>query len=173
MGFCVSLNGTQWYLMVEMVPNGTWWYPMVPMIPNDTRWYPMIPNDTRWYPMIPDGTQWSSVTQINPYIVGSQISDQIQWDQSSPGNMASILMIKLDFLAAWVVLDFPKTVSKIFFSWNLNYVWQNSIKTAVAHSLFIGSIRCIKWNVFRNCSYTFQIDRSYWKRGTADSSFLH
>ena len=78
-----------------------------------------------------------------------QQHNYIQWDQSSPGNSASHYsvqsMIKLDFSAAWVVLNFSKDVPKIFFSsWNLNFVWQKSIKTTVARSLFIGSIRCIK-----------------------------
>ena len=43
----------------------------------------------------------------------------VQWDQSSPGNSASHYsdesIIKLDFLAALVVLNFPKEVPKIFF----------------------------------------------------------
>ena len=86
---------------------------------------------------------------------------EVQWDQSSPGNSASHYshqsLIKLDFSAAWVVLDFSKEVPKYFFSWNLNFVWKKSIKTAVARSLFIGSIRCIKYNVFKNVFYTFHI----------------
>ena len=43
----------------------------------------------------------------------------VQWDQSKPGNSASNYsdqsMIKLNFSAAWVVLDFSKEVPKIFF----------------------------------------------------------
>ena len=43
----------------------------------------------------------------------------LQWDQSSPGNSASHYsdqsIITLDFLAAWVVLNFPKEVHKMFF----------------------------------------------------------
>ena len=46
-------------------------------------------------------------------------SIELQWDQSSPGNSASHYsdqsMIKLDFSAAWVVLDFSKEVPEIFF----------------------------------------------------------
>ena len=49
----------------------------------------------------------------------AQFNKDIQWDQCSPGNSASHYsdqsMMKLDFLATSVVLDFPKEVPKIFF----------------------------------------------------------
>ena len=44
----------------------------------------------------------------------------LQLDQSSPGNLASHysdqIMIKLDFLAVWVVLDFPRKCPKYLLS---------------------------------------------------------
>ena len=59
---------------------------------------------------------------------GSCLSNETQWDQSSPGNSASHYsdqsMTKLNILTAWVVLI--KSNAQKFSSWNLNFVWQQS-----------------------------------------------
>ena len=65
-----------------------------------------------------------------------------QWDQWSPGNFTSHYsaqsMMKLYFWPHENFLIFSRKCPKYFFiSWNLNFVWQNSTKTAVARFLFI------------------------------------
>ena len=56
---------------------------------------------------------WQTIVMVNTNSVY-----KVQWDQCSPGNSASHYsdqsMMKLDFLATWVVLDFSKEVPKIF-----------------------------------------------------------
>ena len=52
-------------------------------------------------------------------LLGVYLYVQVQWNQSSPGNLASHYsdqsMIKWDSLAASVVLDFPRKCPKYFF----------------------------------------------------------
>ena len=62
-------------------------------------------------------TKFSTVLQVGLILVNFENIFLVQWDQCSPGNSASHYsgqsIMKLDFLATWVVLDFPKEVPKI------------------------------------------------------------
>ena len=69
---------------------------------------------------------------LRPFIKNVTFKSEVQWDQSSPGNSASHYSdqswIKLDFSAAWVVLDFSKEVPEIFFQEILILCDKNSLK---------------------------------------------